>query len=157
MNHFAVHLNLTQYCKPTILQLKKKVTHQAKLQLCENHSYGSVYTSSVKLWTLYQIRRTRDSPAALHNVLLSAKCSLHCYFLKMLWMRLICPALQAHFTSWLGALVDLHRWVVQGCRAPTACPPISPVKLWSGERTQPEVPAASFFSTRLDDCISSSK
>ena len=24
LNHFAVHLKLTQYCKSTILQLKKK-------------------------------------------------------------------------------------------------------------------------------------
>ena len=26
MNHFAVHLKLTQYCKSTILELKKKKT-----------------------------------------------------------------------------------------------------------------------------------
>lgn len=53
-----------------------------------------------------------------------AKEFLHCYFLKMLWIKSICPDLQTHLTSWLGTLVafgkirnrqPLDTWEVKGC------------------------------------------
>ena len=52
MNHFAVHLKLTEHCKPTILQLKKKK------KICSLIYYKQVYFLYFYFWlSLYSESR----------------------------------------------------------------------------------------------------
>ena len=183
MNHFAVCLKLTPYCKSPILQLKKKVTHQAQLWLCKNHSCLYVWCEIVAptpnqkgcmrglLASINGLRPEQHTLCLLfpiNKIIYLATLGLSCgmwdlapwpglnpgplhwgqgvlatgplgesllLFPKNAWIWWACPALQTHFPSWLGAQVDLPSWVEQGCPAAAACPPVSFVKPWSGERT----------------------
>ena len=45
LNHFAVHLKLTQHCKSTILQLKKNFARKPRNRVICNRSHGSASQS----------------------------------------------------------------------------------------------------------------
>ena len=64
LNHFAVHLKLTQHCKLTILQLKKEKAciimhpiHKGKLLFCETllQTCMSMIGHDVKMYFLFWI------------------------------------------------------------------------------------------------------
>ena len=53
MNHFAVHLKLTQHCKSTILQLKKKDKEQSGKKRKGRHREPSGLLEEMKTFPMW--------------------------------------------------------------------------------------------------------
>ena len=93
MNHCAVHLKLTQYCKSAILQLKKKINEVSKRKV------SGLIERMVACWiaTKTDVRKHRPKWCSKTETLSTPIGSLF-VLLAFFWFWLLCPSFPFYYS-----------------------------------------------------------